>query len=155
MKYLVFDYYSFGKTEYVDKVADDGSLRRLAKRTVYSQISGLTADPIQLGDIPKGTNLDAPLFFSFGGRAAVKALSGKSANATQPKATSQSKPTQTRNLSLLRRATIVPAVRPFVRLIGNRADDVEKFNADPRGYFAKLRNPRYRLVGKILFGAPM
>ncbi|MBW9059762.1 capsular polysaccharide export protein, LipB/KpsS family [Agrobacterium pusense] len=152
MKYLVFDYYSFGKTEYIDKVADDGSLRRLAKRTIYSQIAGLTDKPIQLGYIPKGTNLDAPLFFSFGGRAAVKGPAIKSSTQTKP--APQSKPAPVRKLSLLRRTTVVPAVRPFIMWIGNRADDVEKFNADPRGYFAKLKNPAYRRVGRILFGKP-
>ncbi|HCJ70819.1 HAD family hydrolase [Agrobacterium pusense] len=51
-----------------------------------------------------------------------------------------------------RTTVLKPIVRPFVRAIGNRPDDVTKFNADPRGYFAKLKNPRYRLVGKVLFG---
>ncbi|PYG54371.1 hypothetical protein [Rhizobium sp. UGM030330-04] len=52
------------------------------------------------------------------------------------------------------RKPMVFAVRPFVKLIGTRPDDVTKFNADPSGFFAKLKNPRYRLVGKVLFGTP-
>lgn len=50
------------------------------------------------------------------------------------------------------RKPAVHVVRPFVKLIGSHPEDVTKFNADPRGYFAKLKNPRYRLVGKVLFG---
>ncbi|MBP1842020.1 FMN phosphatase YigB (HAD superfamily) [Rhizobium petrolearium] len=41
-------------------------------------------------------------------------------------------------------------VRPFVAKIGNR-QDVREFNADPAGFFAKLRNPWYRGVGTVLF----
>lgn len=59
-----------------------------------------------------------------------------------------------KKLSVVRRKVIVPLVLPFVALIGTKKDDVTKFNADPCGYFAKLKNPLYRLVGKVLFGTP-
>lgn len=130
MKYLVFDYYSFGKTEYSSKVEPDGSLRRLATRTAFSEIRGLTPTPLRLGAIPEGHSLNSPIFHSFGGANGVKA---------RPKVVPFS------------RRALMPIVRPFVRAIGNQKD-LQKFNADPAAFFANLRNPLQRNVGALLFG---
>ncbi|MBB4231771.1 hypothetical protein [Rhizobium mongolense] len=147
VKYLVFDFYSFGKTEYLDKVAPDGSLRRLARRTVYSHLRGLTSSPIELGEEPKGISLDAPLFYSFGGRKGIKAIS----EAKKAKIAAPAPPLPpVRQLSTLRRP-LVPIIRPVVRALGTKKKDVQKFEADPAGFFANLKNPAYRVIGSLLF----
>ncbi|KQS77619.1 hypothetical protein ASG25_13515 [Rhizobium sp. Leaf384] len=46
--------------------------------------------------------------------------------------------------------SLMPIVRPLVAKIGNEKD-LRKFNADPEGFFADLRNPWYRGVGAVLF----
>jgi predicted glycosyltransferase involved in capsule biosynthesis len=48
------------------------------------------------------------------------------------------------------RRPLVPIVRQFVHLLGNRKNDVQKFNKDPSGFFSGLRNPLYRRIGAIL-----
>lgn len=143
VKYLVFDFYSFGKTEYIEKAEDDGSLRRLAKRTVYSRINGLTPHPIELGEIPKGITLDAPLFFSFGGRRGIKAL----ADSRKKPASNVVRAAPRGNVA---KGPLVPVVRPFVSILGNKRD-VEKFDSDPAGFFAGLSNPWHRGIGRIIF----
>lgn len=149
MKYLIFDFYSFGKAEYIEKVEADGSMRRLARKTVYSSIRGLTTGPILLGEVPQGVSLDAPLFYSYGGR---KAINGN--NGTKPKASEDAAPVTVvsaspRKVSFIRRP-LVPIVRPFIRVLGN-SKDVEKYNRDPVRFFQDLRNPAYKTVGKLLF----
>ncbi|WP_188352058.1 glycosyltransferase [Agrobacterium tumefaciens] len=51
------------------------------------------------------------------------------------------------------RRSLIPIIRSFIRVLGNRRDDVAKFNANPVGYFARLKNPFYRRVGRILLGS--
>ncbi|QPB18739.1 HAD-IA family hydrolase [Rhizobium sp. 007] len=52
-------------------------------------------------------------------------------------------------VSALRRP-MVPVVRPFIRLLGS-ANDIKKFDKDPVGYFQKLKNPTYRVIGAVIF----
>ncbi|KSV67527.1 hypothetical protein N183_32200 [Sinorhizobium sp. Sb3] len=72
VKYLTQDFYSFGKSQYAARTADGGN--RIADRTIFSVIRGLTNDAVKLGTPPNGINLDAPLFYSFGGRQVIKGL---------------------------------------------------------------------------------
>ncbi|MDX0789218.1 capsular biosynthesis protein [Sinorhizobium medicae] len=147
IKYLVFDFYSFGKAEYIEKVEADGSMRRIARKTVYSSIRGLTSGPILLGESPQGVSLDAPLFYSYGGR---KAINGN--NDAKPKASAEAGPVRSaspRKVSFIRRP-LVPIVRPFIRVLGT-SKDVEKYNRDPVGFFQDLRNPIYKRVGRVFF----
>lgn len=53
----------------------------------------------------------------------------------------------------VRTVAVTPFVRPFIRLMGNRPDDMVKFNSDPPGFFAKLKNPTYKRIGRFLYGA--
>ncbi|MQX70099.1 capsular biosynthesis protein [Sinorhizobium meliloti] len=166
--YLVNNFYSFGKSEYDSKVsASTGSTIRVVNRTVFSEIRGLTADSIVLGHPPKGVSLDAPLFYSYGGRTGIQ----MSASKPQPKSAPQTHklPTQKpqvqqpptpklqaaaslggkRKINIFRRP-LVPVVRPFVRLLGN-PHDVIQFNHDPTGFFQNLKNVRYQRIGRMLF----
>lgn len=88
MKYLISEFYSFGKTEYLDKTEPDGSFRRIAKKTIFTDIRGLTPSPIKLGKLQRGVSLDAPLFYSFGGREGIVT---KNISAVQPKAIAPAK----------------------------------------------------------------
>ncbi|MBP1848526.1 putative glycosyltransferase involved in capsule biosynthesis [Rhizobium petrolearium] len=147
LKYLIFDFYSFGKAEYIEKIQDDGSLRRVSRKTVYSVIRGLSEQPIHLGPPPSGVSLDAPLFYSFGGRTGI---TGKPAKASSSPANAvTTSPAEKLAPTGLRAATMV-IVRPFVARIGNK-QDVRDFNADPAAFFANLKNPWYRGIGAILF----
>lgn len=147
VRYLVKDFYSFGKSEYNSKSSDStGATIRIVNRTLFSEIRGLTQKPITLGHIPQGISLDAPLFYSFGGRKAISSPSGTKTSVT---AKTTSAVVAHRGISPLRRP-LVPVVRPFVRLLGN-AKDMENYNRDPVLYFRSLKNPAYRFVGNILF----
>lgn len=53
----------------------------------------------------------------------------------------------------LHRRPFIPTVRPFVAVLGTKKD-VQKFNADPAGFFAALSNPWYRAIGRALFPPP-
>ncbi|AJD42383.1 glycosyltransferase [Rhizobium sp. SEMIA 4085] len=134
VKYLVNDFYSFGATEYIEKTKADGSLRRLSRRTVFSEIRGLTNEPIHFGEQPGGVSLDAPLFYSYGGRAAIMDAMARGRKS---------------EISPLRRR-LVPVVRPFIQLLGN-SKDIKKYDKDPVGYFLSLKNPTYRAIGKMIF----
>lgn len=134
LTYLISDFYSFGPSEYREVPQQDGSVRSMAQKVVYSDIRGLRKEPIKLGKIPPGVSLDAPLFFSFGGRSGVKT---SSTNAVRTDGR-----TDKRLNSLI--------ARPFVSRLGTK-NDVDKFNADPAGFFAGLSNPWYRIIGRVLF----
>jgi predicted glycosyltransferase involved in capsule biosynthesis len=136
MKYLLSDFYSFAKTEYIEKAQADGSLRRIARKATFSELRGIGERAITLGEIPVGISLDAPLFYSYGGRAGV---AKKAASAAVAK----------HNVSLLRRP-LKTIARPVVRRIGNK-QDLRDFDSDPARFFAKLKNPWYRGIGAVLF----
>lgn len=138
VKYLISDFYSFGKTEYIEKTKADGSLRRISRKTIFSEIRGLTAEPIYLGERPEGVSIDAPLFYSYGGRAAIISAQVANEMADHP-----------REIHPLRKP-LVPVVRPLIRLLGN-AKDIKKYDKDPAAYFHNLKNPTYRAIGRALF----
>lgn len=144
INYLVFDFYSFGKAEYIKKKAEDGSMRSLARKVVYSNIRGLGREPVDLGGEIPGVSLDAPLFYSFGGRRAIRGGTSHSVKRVE---------TVTSNRRALGGRMAVFVVGPFIRLLANRPDDFEKFHKDPAFFFSKLKNPFYRSVGKLLFPA--
>jgi FMN phosphatase YigB (HAD superfamily) len=77
--------------------------------------------------------------------------SGSAKEAPKKKVPSGSVILQQRELPALRKP-LKPVVRPFVRRLGTKKD-LREFDADPVAFFAKLRNPGYRLVGRILFNA--
>lgn len=70
VKYLTQDFYSFGQSTYAPSNQNGGN--RIVEKIIFSDIRGVTPQPIKLGTIPKGINLDAPIFYSFGGREAIK-----------------------------------------------------------------------------------
>jgi hypothetical protein len=55
-----------------------------------------------------------------------------------------------REANSLYRRSLMPIVRPVIVKIGSKKD-LKKFNADPSGFFADLRNPWYRGFGSMLF----
>lgn len=134
LTYLISDFYSFGQSEYREIAQEGGSVRSMAQKVVYSDIRGLSEEPIRLGRTPPGVSLDAPLFFSFGGRDGIKNSISKTVKMDA----------RTSN----RMNTWI--ARPFVSRLGTKKD-VEKFNADPAVFFAGLSNPWYRAIGRVLF----
>lgn len=84
VRYLVDDFYSFGISQYDERPAGGGN--RIASKTFFSEIRGLTEMPLKLGEIPQGSNLDAPLFYSFGGRQGIKNDGATTAEPRSPNA---------------------------------------------------------------------
>jgi predicted glycosyltransferase involved in capsule biosynthesis len=81
VKYLSQDFYSYGPSQYEERNGEGGSSIRIATRILFSVIRGLGADEVRLGEPSKGVSLDAPLFYSFGGRAAIAANGGATGTA--------------------------------------------------------------------------
>ncbi|THK34619.1 glycosyltransferase [Ensifer sp. MPMI2T] len=48
------------------------------------------------------------------------------------------------------RRHLVPVIRPFVQVLGSKKD-LKKYDADPTRFFANLKNPLHRAVGKVFF----
>jgi len=69
VKYLTQDFYSFGKSVYAESKGEGAN--RIVEKIMFSSVRGLATQPVKLGVTPKGISLDAPLFFSFGGRNAI------------------------------------------------------------------------------------
>lgn len=76
-----------------------------------------------------------------------KRLAGAASNVDGPSCNTLDKVTP--NVVWFRRP-LVPIIRAFVAKIGSKKD-VREFNDDPSGFFAKLRNPWYRVIGTMLF----
>ena len=73
--YLARSFYSFGKAKYVDRKNKSGGGSRLASRIHFSTLRGLTETPIVLGTPPNRVTTRAPLYYSYGGIAAIKLAS--------------------------------------------------------------------------------
>lgn len=84
IKYLTQDFYSFGKSKYASQTSDGSN--RIANRTLFSVIRGITEKPIKLGVAPNGISLEAPLFYSFGGRESIKSTQDVSGTKRSPDA---------------------------------------------------------------------
>jgi predicted glycosyltransferase involved in capsule biosynthesis len=72
--YLSQRFYSFGTSEYITKTADFGSTLKIANRILFSVIRGISEPEIMMQQPLLGVTLDAPLFYSFGGRSSIEAL---------------------------------------------------------------------------------
>lgn len=147
--YLSSKFYSFGETTYIER--DLGTEKFMAAaRIQYRSIRMLTDEPVILGKAPPEANFDSPLFASFGGKDALNRVRQKLLAQPESKVAKPAMPAPPiRRVSPLRRP-LVSIVRPFVIGKGTKKD-IEKFNADPAGFFANLTNPRYRAIGKVLF----
>lgn len=157
--FLTKRFYSFGDTVYIEK--DNGSAKFLAASSIkFSSIRMLTDRTVFFGQLPAQANTDSLLYSSFGGKetmARARASLSKYSSAKPPPRLTTSTVSKTVSSfqaapKSLRVAIFSPIVRPAIRLIGTKKDDVMKFDADPSGYFAKLKNPMYRVIGKVLFG---
>lgn len=71
-RYLTEEFYSFGKGKYLARKTKTRGLNRLVTRIQFSSIRGLTPAAIRLGEPPARVTTLAPLYYSFGGGAAVK-----------------------------------------------------------------------------------
>ncbi|NSX92641.1 glycosyltransferase [Agrobacterium tumefaciens] len=167
--FLTQRFYSFGETAYVER--NNGLSNFLAAASIkFSSIRMLTDTPTLFGNLPAQANVDSLLYSSYGGkdtmvraRAALPKYADKSASKTtsvnekasvaKPVALTIT-PANVNEKKSLRRVIFTPVVRPVVGIIGTKKDDVARYNADPSGYFAKLKNPVYRGIGKVLFGTP-
>lgn len=69
--HLIENVYSFGKSKYKKTKASDGSDRNIVDEIIFNDIK-VSGHKIYYGVISKGVSLDAPLFYSFGGREGVK-----------------------------------------------------------------------------------
>lgn len=69
--HLINDVYSFGISKYKKTKASDGSDRNIVTEIIFEYIN-IVGVKINLGKISSGVNLDAPLFYSFGGRDKIK-----------------------------------------------------------------------------------
>jgi hypothetical protein len=153
MKYLIFNFYSFGKTEYLEKKQPDGSMRAIARKVVYSVLRGLTPEQIVYGDRPAGITLESPIFYSYGGRAGVKGTPASStsrpsapAPVSRPPAAITLPPAAISSSNTLRHSV----VRPFVAKLGSKKD-LKEFNKDASQFFATLPKPYHRIIGRIFF----
>lgn len=150
IRYLMTEFYSFGETIYIER--DLGDRKFLAaSRIKYQTIRKLTDAPVEFAYPPVEANVDSPLYSSFGGKDALdrarQAVNRPLAHHLRPAV--KPEPRVAKPVSLFRRP-LVPVVRPFVRLLGNKGD-VSEFNQDPAWFFGKLKNPLYRGIGAILF----
>ncbi|AUV28042.1 MULTISPECIES: capsular polysaccharide export protein, LipB/KpsS family [unclassified Citrobacter freundii complex] len=69
--HLINNVYSFGVSKYKKTKASDGSNRSIVTEIIFEYIN-IAGSKIELGKIPSGVSLDAPLFYSFGGRMKIK-----------------------------------------------------------------------------------
>jgi Flp pilus assembly protein TadD len=71
-RYLIDEFYSFGKARYVFRKTRSGATSRLVSRIFFSSVCGLTQAPIVLGKRPGKVSITAPLYYAFGGKKAVR-----------------------------------------------------------------------------------
>lgn len=69
--HLINDVYSFGISKYKKTKASDGSDRSIVTEIIFDYIN-IAGTRVNFGEIPDGVSLDAPLFYSFGGRNKIK-----------------------------------------------------------------------------------
>ncbi|MDZ7908625.1 MAG: hypothetical protein U5N10_10660 [Gemmobacter sp.] len=72
LNYLYNHVYSFGPSSYEKLEQPDGSSITIVTRILYRELRGLTEKPVIMGNVRSGLSLDAPLFYSFGGRPGVQ-----------------------------------------------------------------------------------
>lgn len=73
--YLTREFYSFGKSKYVNPRNKNAGGTRLASRIHFSVLRGLTGKPVELGSPPSRVKTRAPLYYSYGGAPSVKMAS--------------------------------------------------------------------------------
>lgn len=127
--HLTHEVYSFGPSAYVERVDDQNRRIRLAEDIIFSSIRGLGPDPVLLGEPDAGVSLDAPLFFSFGGREEMLRDPEKPRRRPTPR----------------RKELVSGAIAP---LVPERLKD--KLKADPVRFFADSKSAVVRGIGKIL-----
>ncbi|WP_415995286.1 hypothetical protein [Kluyvera sichuanensis] len=85
--HLIDNVYSFGKSKYKKTKASDGSDRNIVDEIIFNNII-IKGRKINYGVISNGISLDAPLFYSFGGREGIKkaitSKGNKAGNAHSP-----------------------------------------------------------------------
>ena len=113
--YLVNNFYSFGKSSYVKTKADDGSDRKIIHDIQFKNICLPNVTNISLGEPPRGTSLDAPLFYSFGGRTGIK-------NACKPLPISKPAPEVKKILAtppkdVVNKSTSIPDSKQLVKVL--------------------------------------
>ena len=69
--HLIENIYSFGKSKYKKTKASDGSDRSVVDEIIFNNIK-IKGFEVCYGNVSAGISLDAPLFYSFGGREGVK-----------------------------------------------------------------------------------
>lgn len=69
--HLIENVYSFGKSKYKKTKANDGSDRNIVDEIIFNDMK-IAGRKIYYGSLAKGISLDAPLFYSFGGREGIK-----------------------------------------------------------------------------------
>ncbi|EHM03094.1 capsule polysaccharide biosynthesis protein [Acetobacteraceae bacterium AT-5844] len=63
--------YSYGSPSYDRSTDSSGKPISIVKEIIFRELRGLTEEPIVLGEPRRGLSLDAPLFYSFGGRKGI------------------------------------------------------------------------------------
>ena len=69
--HLINNIYSFGTSKYRKTKAADGSDRNIVTEIIFDYIN-ISGKRVDFGNKPNGVSLDAPLFYSFGGRDKIK-----------------------------------------------------------------------------------
>lgn len=69
--HILKNVYSFGQSKYRKTKASDGTDRSIVQEIIFEEIK-LGSNKIHFGSVLKGVSLDAPLFYSFGGRDSIK-----------------------------------------------------------------------------------
>lgn len=140
--HLIARVYSFGATAYQERHARYGASTTSIVRDIrFSAIRGLTREPVLLGtpqeaDIP----LDAPLFHSFGGKAAMTAalangINGAHTDLTPDEAIRRNPAYQVFKL------VAYPFQTPSVR---------RKLDERPEAFFRDARSPYSKFVGRLV-----
>lgn len=89
--------YSFAQSSY-DKIdKGNGVSISIVNRLLYSELRGLTSEPVFLGKPKRGISLDAPLFGCFGGRSGIKEAISLVSERPPVTVRSRVKPTPMRN----------------------------------------------------------
>ena len=111
--YLIDSVYSFGDSVYKNTIAADGAPRRIVTDIRFDRLNIPGISSLKYGQVTKGLSLDAPIFWSFGGRAGIKSTLAPSA---VPKKVSEVK----------------SAVKPTQKVVNPHSDQVQKLTARQR-----------------------
>lgn len=148
LHHLLTRVYSFGASRYDETISGAGKRIRIAREVIFDRLSfGEDVWRSNLSEANCGISLDAPLFYSFGGREGVKA--GTRSEARGQLGEPYSPKGGMDDLTLRQKASVRVyrmAVYPFLDAASRRRCD-----HDPKGYFGAAR-ARVNLVFKAIGG---